>query len=94
MCRHDALWVSSNTSNMCSTAAGRVSGVTGLSAFVVAPPSGVRVRSRFRPTEFEVAVLRRVGEQLHGLYAQDVNDRITVGQSPRKTMNVPGGRKH
>lgn len=53
-------------------------------AFVVAPPSGVRVRSRFQPTDGEVSILRRIGEHLHGLYAADVNDRIAVGPVKQK----------
>ncbi|OIH85377.1 hypothetical protein BLJ79_09445 [Arthrobacter sp. UCD-GKA] len=50
--------------------------------FVVATPSGVRIRTRLRPTDTEAQALRMIGEHLGHLYRTDVAGRVTLGRVP------------
>jgi hypothetical protein len=50
--------------------------------FVVAPPSGVRIRTRLRPTEAEARALKTIGEHLGHLYRTDLTARVALGQVP------------
>ncbi len=50
--------------------------------FVVAPPSGVRIRTRLRPTAAEAHALRMVGEHLGHLYRRDLSGRVALGRVP------------
>ncbi|KUL25483.1 hypothetical protein ADL15_40465 [Actinoplanes awajinensis subsp. mycoplanecinus] len=52
--------------------------------FVVAPPAGVRIRTRLRPTIEEAAVLTLVGTFLGGLYRADLAARIRLGDVSAK----------
>lgn len=52
--------------------------------FVVAPPSGARIRTRLRPDPAEAEVLRMVGDFLGGLYRADLAARIRLGNVPAK----------
>ena len=47
--------------------------------FVVAPPSGARIRTRLRVTAADERVLRRVGAQLGRLAGQDLRRRCEIG---------------
>src|SRR5262245_20791832 len=46
---------------------------------VVAPPTGVRIRTRLRPSAWDEAVLRIVGEYLGRLAGQDLGARCRLG---------------
>jgi hypothetical protein len=50
--------------------------------FVVAPPTGARIRTRLRPSEWDAAVVRAVGEQLGRLAGQDLRLRCEIGPGP------------
>ena len=50
--------------------------------FVVAPPSGVRIRTRLRPTDLEAATLTMIGNHLGHLYRTDVAGRVALGRVP------------
>lgn len=50
--------------------------------FVVAPPSGVRIRTRLRPTTSEAQSLRIIGEHLGHLYRTDLSARVELGRVP------------
>jgi hypothetical protein len=52
------------------------------SAYVVAPPAGVRVRTRLRPSRQNAMVLAMVGEYLGGLAGGDLTSRSAVGPGP------------
>lgn len=52
--------------------------------FVVAAPSGVRIRTRLHPTITEASALVRVGEHLGRLYRSDVAGRVALGRVPDK----------
>lgn len=47
--------------------------------FVVAPPSGVRIRTRLRPTDTEARALTMIGEHLGHLYRTDLAARVALG---------------
>jgi hypothetical protein len=47
--------------------------------FVVAPPTGARIRTRLRPSAWDEPVLRTVGEQLGRLAGQDLAVRCRLG---------------
>lgn len=47
--------------------------------FVVAPPAGVRTRTRLRPTGPEERLLERVGEHLGCMYRQTLASRVRLG---------------
>jgi hypothetical protein len=47
--------------------------------FVVAPPTGARIRTRLRLSAWDEAVLRTVGEHLGGLAGQDLTARSRLG---------------
>ncbi|BCY09379.1 hypothetical protein [Actinoplanes sp. L3-i22] len=47
--------------------------------FVVAPPTGTRIRTRLRPSTGEAAVLAQVGAFLGGLYRADLARRVRLG---------------
>src|SRR5687768_11864398 len=47
--------------------------------FVVAPPAGVRIRTRLRPSAADEVVLREVGEYLGRLAGRDLAERCRVG---------------
>src|SRR5512132_4142121 len=50
--------------------------------FVVAPPSGARIRTRLRPSAWDAAVVRAVGEHLGRLAGQDLRLRCEIGPDP------------
>jgi hypothetical protein len=50
--------------------------------FVVAPPAGVRIRTRLRPSVGDEVVLRTVGEHLGRLAGQDLAARCRIGLGP------------
>ncbi|OIH83750.1 hypothetical protein BLJ79_13660 [Arthrobacter sp. UCD-GKA] len=50
--------------------------------FVVAPPAGVRIRTRLRPTDTEAAALTTIGEHLGHLYRTDLAGRVALGRVP------------
>ncbi len=50
--------------------------------FVVAPPSGARIRTRLRPSAWDAAVVRAVGAQLGRLAGQDLALRCQIGPGP------------
>ncbi len=50
--------------------------------FVVAPPTGARIRTRLRPSEWDAAVVRAVGAQLGRLAGQDLRLRCEIGPGP------------
>ena len=50
--------------------------------FVVAPPSGARIRTRLRPSVADVAVMRAVGTQLGYLAGTDLAARCRLGNGP------------
>lgn len=52
--------------------------------FVVAPPAGVRVRTRLRPSPAEDAALTAMGNLLGALYRQTLADRLTLGRADPK----------
>jgi hypothetical protein len=52
--------------------------------FVVAPPSGVRVRTRLRTDDNDVAVLRAVGSHLGSLAGVDLAKRSALGKLTAK----------
>jgi len=49
---------------------------------VVAPPTGARIRTRLRPSEWDEAVVQAVGEQLGRLAGQDLRLRCEIGPGP------------
>lgn len=48
--------------------------------FVVAPPTGARIRTRIRPSESEAAALSRIGTFLGGLSRRDLSARLALGR--------------
>jgi hypothetical protein len=50
--------------------------------FVVAPPTGARIRTRLRPSAWDEAVVQAVGEQLGRLAGQDLRLRCQIGPGP------------
>lgn len=50
--------------------------------FVVAPPTGARIRTRLRPSAWDEAVVREVGEHLGRLAGQDLALRCQIGSGP------------
>lgn len=50
--------------------------------FVVAPPSGCRIRTRLHLSPADVAVLRAVGEHLGALAGADLAARVRIGHVP------------
>ena len=50
--------------------------------FVVAPPTGARIRTRLRPSAWDAAVVRAVGEHLGRLAGQDLRLRCEIGPDP------------
>lgn len=48
--------------------------------FVVAAPSGVRIRTRLRPTDAEVHALTLIGQHLGHLYRTDLAGRVGLGR--------------
>jgi IS605 OrfB family transposase len=50
--------------------------------FVVAPPSGVRIRTRLRPTDAEARALTMIGRHLGHLYRADLAARVALGRVP------------
>jgi hypothetical protein len=50
--------------------------------FVVAPPTGARIRTRLRPSEWDESVMQEIGEQLGRLAGQDLRLRCEVGPGP------------
>jgi hypothetical protein len=50
--------------------------------FVVAPPTGARIRTRLGPSEWDEAVVQAVGEQLGRLAGQDLRLRCEIGPGP------------
>jgi hypothetical protein len=60
--------------------------------FVVAPPTGVRIRTRLRPSAVDQAVLRQVGEYLGRLAGRDLGERCRIGhgddQRPRRKRTL------
>lgn len=52
--------------------------------FVVAPPTGARIRTRLRPAGGEADVLRLVGDFLGGLYRADLAARVRLGNVSAK----------
>ena len=50
--------------------------------FVVAPPSGARIRTRLRLSAWDAVVVRAVGEQLGRLAGQDLRLRCQIGPGP------------
>jgi hypothetical protein len=50
--------------------------------FVVAPPSGARIRTRLRPSAADERVLYAVGEHLGRLAGQDLALRCSIGAGP------------
>jgi hypothetical protein len=50
--------------------------------FVVAPPTGARIRTRLRPSAWDEAVVRAVGEHLGRLAGQDLRLRCQIGPGP------------
>ena len=53
-------------------------------AFVVAPPTGARIRTRLKVSEQESDMLWQIGTFLGGLYRQDLADRFAIGDVPVK----------
>jgi len=49
---------------------------------VVAPPTGARIRTRLRPSEWDEAVVQAVGELLGRLAGQDLRLRCEIGPGP------------
>ena len=56
--------------------------------FVVAPPSGARIRTRIRPTEGEAAALTRVGQLLGVLSRRDLSQRLALGVSGKGDLRA------
>ena len=54
-------------------------------SFVVSPPSGVRIKTRLRPTPTQEQVLREVGSLLGSLYRSDLVTRLSQGKQPRRS---------
>jgi hypothetical protein len=50
--------------------------------FVVAPPTGARIRTRLRLSAWDEAVVQAVGEQLGRLAGQDLRRRCEIGPGP------------
>ena len=50
--------------------------------FVVAPASGVRIRTRLHPTDSEARALWMLGEHLGHLYRTDLSGRVALGRVP------------
>ncbi|MFJ6418401.1 hypothetical protein [Paeniglutamicibacter sp. NPDC091659] len=50
--------------------------------FVAAQPSGVRIRTRLRPTADEASALTMIGEHLGHLYRTDLSGRAALGRVP------------
>lgn len=50
--------------------------------FVVAAPSGVRIRTRLRPTGPEAHALKTIGDHLGHLYRTDLAARVALGRVP------------
>jgi IS605 OrfB family transposase len=50
--------------------------------FVVAPPAGVRIRTRLRPTDAEARALTIIGRHLGHLYRADLAGRVALGRVP------------
>jgi hypothetical protein len=50
--------------------------------FVVAPPTGARIRTRLRPSAWDEAVVRAIGEHLGRLAGQDLRLRCQIGPGP------------
>lgn len=50
--------------------------------FVVAPPSGCRVRTRLRLSAMDAEVVRAVGEHLGSLAGADLAERVRIGSVP------------
>lgn len=48
--------------------------------FVVAPPTGARIRTRVRPSESESTALRRIGDFLGDLSRRDLSARLALGR--------------
>jgi hypothetical protein len=50
--------------------------------FVVAPPTGARIRTRLRTSAWDEAVVRAVGAYLGRLAGQDLSLRCRIGPGP------------
>ena len=48
--------------------------------FVVAPPTGARIRTRIRPNDAEAAALARIGQFLGELSRRDLSQRLALGR--------------
>jgi hypothetical protein len=59
--------------------------------FVVAPPTGARIRTRLRPSAWDEAVVREVGAYLGRLAGQDLSGVAALAQAPTSApaANVP-----
>src|ERR1035437_5684257 len=63
-------------------------------SFVVAPPSGVTIKTRLRPTPAEEQALREVGTFLGSLYRADLVRRLGEGKlDPQATARSRKVRK-
>lgn len=57
-------------------------------AFVVPPPTGVRIRTRLHPSTAEEAALERIAVFLGGLYRQALASRIRLGRIDAKDQST------
>ncbi|WP_125610197.1 hypothetical protein [Specibacter cremeus] len=61
--------------------------------FVVAAPSGVRIRTRIHPTSEEAAALRAIGGHLGRLYRADLAARVRLGRVPAAARGRTGRKR-
>lgn len=61
--------------------------------FVVAPPTGARIRTRIHPTPAEAEALRAIGAHLGGLYRADVAARFRLGRVPPAARDRTGRKQ-
>ena len=61
--------------------------------FVVAPPSGVRIRTRLHPTGAEARALAAIGEHLGCLYRTDLAGRLRLGRVPAALRGRTGRKR-
>ena len=61
--------------------------------FVVAPPTGARIRTRIHPTPAEQTALRAIGTHLGGLYRADLMDRFRLGRVPGAARDRTGRKR-